>query len=375
MGSANCCHRKESEIQHNQELFDETASKSTHKNKPSVSRARANPEINGERRESQYVYAGVYTSEEDPNGFHNTTDNNDKTLQTERFKIDDLIEKWKDQKIEEKLLKLPNYSRQIANESFQFSQYFNSFIGVDNLYDQGSLCTDGTSIYVGERNKNNLKNGYGKTYYSDGSKKAGIWIEDKFVHGRSVTHFEDDVLIQEGDFIMNKLEGKGVEVFKDYIYKGNFYRSSKEGYGQYQSSKEHYIGEYKNGHRKGQGLLRYLESNNNYEGNFDEDKPNGFGTFKWAHGDEYTGNFVNGLLHGVGKYTWKNGDSFEGSFLNGLKEGYGVLHFKKNNQSLQIHFINNLPHGKGKLVKNDKIKEVEYNHGELLKKDTDTSKK
>lgn len=367
MGSANCCHRKENEVDNQQDFFNETASKSTQKNRPSVSKARANPQQNGEHHASQYVYAGVYTSDEDPNGFHTTAEKNEKAFQSDRFNVDELIEKWKDIKIEEKILKLPNYNKQVANQSFQFSQFFNSFIGKENYYDQGSISTEGTSIYVGERNDTHLKNGYGKAYFIDGSKMTGFWIEDKFVHGRSATHYHEDVLIQEGDFIMGMIEGKGIEVFKDYVYKGTFSRGIKEGVGHYTSGKEDFLGEFKSGHRKGQGLLKYLESHNQYEGNFEDDKPNGFGVFKWAHGDDYTGNFVNGLLHGVGKYSWKNGDNYEGSFSNGLKEGYGILNSKKNSQSLQIQFINNLPHGKGKLIKKDKSKNVEYAHGELIK--------
>jgi antitoxin component YwqK of YwqJK toxin-antitoxin module len=69
--------------------------------------------------------------------------------------------------------------------------------------------------------------------------------------------------------------------------------------------------------------MAYFPNNTEYEGDWNNDKMDGFGTFYFSNGAKYTGEFKDGLMHGHGTYHYRNGDSFEGEFRNNKREGRG----------------------------------------------------
>ncbi len=52
-------------------------------------------------------------------------------------------------------------------------------------------------------------------------------------------------------------------------------------------------------------------NNDCYEGEYQNDKKNGFGVLKWQSGNVYKGNFLNDLRNGYGDMFW-----FDGSFYS-----------------------------------------------------------
>lgn len=52
-----------------------------------------------------------------------------------------------------------------------------------------------------------------------------------------------------------------------------------------------YIGEFKEGLRHGDGILKIVATGDLYNGPFEGDKSNGRGALKLANGDEYYGDF------------------------------------------------------------------------------------
>ncbi len=65
---------------------------------------------------------------------------------------------------------------------------------------------------------------------------------------------------------------------------------------------EEYVGEFRGGHRNGQG--KYIWSNGDkYEGEFKDDKPNGQGTYTWSDGSKYVGE-------------WKGGEMWNGTIYD-----------------------------------------------------------
>ena len=54
-----------------------------------------------------------------------------------------------------------------------------------------------------------------------------------------------------------------------------------------------------------------------YEGEFLNNKANGYGEYKHADGSLYQGYWINNLQNGHGKETWEDGSVFEGKYLNG----------------------------------------------------------
>lgn len=73
------------------------------------------------------------------------------------------------------------------------------------------------------------------------------------------------------------------------------------------------------------GTLSYTNGDE-YEGEYEDDAPEGLGTMKWADGDTYTGEWKKGFLHGKGTYTWSDGHYYTGEFRDGKKHGKGVMY-------------------------------------------------
>ena len=99
----------------------------------------------------------------------------------------------------------------------------------------------------------------------------------------------------------------------------------------------YYIGTYKkliNGNtiRTGYGKLVHRGINNSqigeeyYEGNWENDKFNGFGKYQYSNGDVYTGEFKDNLHHGNGILKCIDGTSYEGQFENHKFHGRGTFY-------------------------------------------------
>ena len=110
-----------------------------------------------------------------------------------------------------------------------------------------------------------------------------------------------------------------------------------------------YVGEFSYGIKQGKGNLFTNDNKFNYDGDWKNDKYEGFGTL-YDHGEKYTGDFKNGKFHGMGsfyklngdilegdffegnlkkgKITYKNGDVYEGELENGIFNGYGIYKYK-----------------------------------------------
>ncbi len=67
-----------------------------------------------------------------------------------------------------------------------------------------------------------------------------------------------------------------------------------------------------------------------YEGEFDNDERNGFGTYTYSEEDlrdYYEGHWKDSVKSGQGKLVWKNGGKYEGSFENDDYNGVGTFTF------------------------------------------------
>jgi len=60
-----------------------------------------------------------------------------------------------------------------------------------------------------------------------------------------------------------------------------------------------------------------------YEGQWEEDQPDGEGSYKWSDGSSYEGQMEEGKMHGQGRYVWPDGSSYEGSWFQGALHGQG----------------------------------------------------
>ena len=138
--------------------------------------------------------------------------------------------------------------------------------------------------YIGEI-KNNLPNGKGIKYYSNGN------------------------ILYEGDFINGKFEGNGKLIWEDNDF---------------------YIGQFKYGLFHGKGIEYYSNEKIKYEGDFINDKYEGNGKYIWEDGEYYIGQWKNSLFHGKGIEYYSNGKiKYEGDFVmikeKGLENIFGKM--------------------------------------------------
>ncbi len=55
----------------------------------------------------------------------------------------------------------------------------------------------------------------------------------------------------------------------------------------------------------------------------------GRGVFTWADGRRYDGDYFDDRKQGFGVFTWPDGRRYEGSWLNGKQHGIGMYHTSK----------------------------------------------
>ena len=133
-----------------------------------------------------------------------------------------------------------------------------------------------------------------------------------------------------------------------------------------------YVGEFLNGIKEGNGNLFSKDNLFNYDGDWKNDKYDGFGALL-DHGEKYTGDFKEGKFHGIGnlyklngdiyegefyegnikkgKITYKNGDIFKGKFEDG-KKSFGIIEYIDGNK-YEGYFESELYNGEGILTKKD----------------------
>ena len=225
------------------------------------------------------------------------------------------------------------------------------------------------SCYIGEVDLyTNKKCGYGKTIYSNGAIEKGTYYNNDFI---GWNHFiNNEGILFVGLFNKFGLNGKGLRYNKEinHIYKGDFLNNLRHGTGKDYRKNAKYEGEFKKDKKCGKGKIIF-ESGDIYEGEFNDNKFNGYGHYIWAkNGHEYKGNYLNGKFHGEGLYKWGENEYYNGEYVNGIKEGEGEISYA-DGKKFFVNFSNGKPNGIGVFQDKDgKRGEVEFINGKINKK-------
>jgi len=101
------------------------------------------------------------------------------------------------------------------------------------------------------------------------------------------------------------------------VYEGEWLEDKANGYGVHTHlDGATYSGDWKNDLQHGKGnLLKYRK--------FIKKKICWKGVEKWPDGSRYEGQFFEGKKHGKGCFSWADGSSYEGDFMENNIEGYG----------------------------------------------------
>lgn len=164
--------------------------------------------------------------------------------------------------------------------------------------------------------------------------------------------------------------GQGIKKFEEGSpyskYEGQWSNNKFQGYGilTYKNG-EVYKGEFNSGQFHGNGVFNY-ENGNVYKGNWRHGHRSGLGRLTNKNGDVIEGEFNNGLVEGFGYKKMKNGDFYEGEFLKGKINGIGIM---KTGEDIYVGgWLNGSKNGFGIELEDHGLGFIMYNNGYLSKK-------
>ena len=206
---------------------------------------------------------------------------------------------------------------------------------------------DMCEFYQGEINKEGERHGFGILITSKFIKRGDFrngefcgWGREAKKHGVSI----------EAKFEGGKANGKGTyKNGKGNVYVGDFSGGKRCGYGNLETNKFYYEGQFFNDKLNGKGKITFKGVNHEYEGTFKDNEIDGRGIFRWENGDVYEGDMVKGKMEGIGKYYYSNGQIYEGEYKAGAKHGKGRLIYP-NGKIFEGIFNNGEPVGKGTYI-------------------------
>jgi len=193
-------------------------------------------------------------------------------------------------------------------------------------------------MYIGEV-LNGRPKGHGIISFPNGNKIEGEFngINCKGVYTSALGEYTGEIVKLEpkgqGVLVMTKggkVEGEFIDSFS---WNGKF--EMPDG--------TKYIGEIVDGQRSGNGIM--IGEVGSYEGEWENDQQNGFGTLIWNNGNKYVGDFKNNKRHGRGVMQLSNGTAYDGEFAENEMHGWGV--FTTPDVIYEGDFRHNKRHGKG----------------------------
>ena len=218
----------------------------------------------------------------------------------------------------------PDSAEQIAKECFGHSVMLNGGGDVDSLNaflvgwteklsDRALMFLEKTSSYTKE-DMDNAKNEDAYTGYVENRKIDGIYGE------------------YTGYLVMGIPEGKGKMVYSSgSVYDGDWVGGRYDGYGEYTSSDDYYIGYWKDGMRHGTGTRTDFYGST-YVGSWENGLEHGKGKKTYSNGDVTEGEWEKGRPTGVCTYTYADGGVYEGELLGKQRHGSGTMHYSNGEE-------------------------------------------
>ncbi|CAD8097979.1 unnamed protein product [Paramecium sonneborni] len=128
-------------------------------------------------------------------------------------------------------------------------------------------------------------------------------------------------------------------------YKGEYQALNKvrHGFGTYiyENSFFTYEGQWVNGVKEGQGILK-MKDGSYYQGNFEQGEIQGHGEFHYANGSMYVGEFHQGEKNGQGVFS-SPAMTYEGQWYLNCMQGTGIL--QTPTYRIEGTFLQHKPHG------------------------------
>ncbi|KAM4632270.1 radial spoke head 10 homolog B [Discoglossus pictus] len=226
------------------------------------------------------------------------------------------------------------------------------------VYEEPDLAQYFVDKYEGEI-MHGLYEGEGVAYFINGNIYSGNFTEG-ILNGKGKYTWADGTTY-EGEFSMNSATGHGIFIWPNgNRYEGKVRNGIRHGTGTLTASDRQstYTGEWQNGLRHGKGKIYYDEEGTSwYEGEWVNDKKDGWGMQRFKSGNIYEGQWKNNKCHGLGRMRWiATKEEYTGQWVNGIQNGYGAYIWliqrdpetKYSMRDVNIgNFVNATRHGKG----------------------------
>ncbi|XP_059657687.1 uncharacterized protein LOC132304144 [Cornus florida] len=139
--------------------------------------------------------------------------------------------------------------------------------------------------------------------------------------------------VYEGEFHKGNCSGSGVYYYHmSGRYEGDWVDERYDGYGVETWAKgSRYRGQYRQGLRHGAGVYRFYFGDV-YAGEWCNGQCHGRGVHTCRDGSCYVGEFKWGVKHGLGHYHFRNGDTYAGEYFADKMHGFGVYRFGNGHQ-------------------------------------------
>ncbi len=191
----------------------------------------------------------------------------------------------------------------------------------DSKLQHGKMIYPQIGYYEGQY-KENKRNGTGKFYFINNDVYSGMWNNDCLSNGKYT--FENGNYY-EGTFSNNKpCEGKLYIKNDDVDIVFTIKKDTDLIYIKMHELDDDYLDGYLDGvYFTGDVHLTYADGSV-YQGQMQDSKRNGIGTYSWKTGEFYEGEWEDDRMNGDGDYYYQGIDQYpklSGAFLNGLPNG------------------------------------------------------
>ena len=200
---------------------------------------------------------------------------------------------------------------------------------------------------------------YGRIFFENGDIYEG-YINNSLPDGKGKIKYSNKDSY-EGDFKNGELTGVGKYIFSDKTeYNGNIQNGIFSGKGKMTwINGTEYNGNFSESYLNGEGTIKN-NMNDKYHGMFEKNEFNGKGAYYYNNGDIYEGNFEYGIKKGKGKYIRrKDNVIFEGNWNDDLPNGTGIITY--NDKKLKCFYRNGVFIGNSDNENNNTFNNIDKN--------------
>ena len=247
-----------------------------------------------------------------------------------------------------------NIKHKLSNVQYKYSGYVkkksvksNNIEVLPKLKSDNSNSCDEKEIFDNEDKAGLIKEGFGKFTFKDGSEFCGVFHNNLFQnYGKysNINQKNNNNIIKEG--------GKEIIItdnnvsYEEFI--GEYKNYTPDGFGIYTNLISNlkitgYFGHYG---IQGIGIENSVEGGYSYEGEFKNNKKEGYGTIIWKDGCKYKGEFKNNQMDGLGMIEFPGKNYYQGEVKSGKMEGFGQFYWSDKRKYFG-HYKNDKRNGFG----------------------------